>query len=32
MIIHKVRKAQHPNFKFGHTWDEIPKTNHKKIH
>ncbi len=30
MIIRKVRKTQQPNFKFGHTWDEIPKKNHKK--
>lgn len=30
MTFRKVRKTQHPNLKFGHTWDEIPKKTHKK--
>jgi hypothetical protein len=25
MIFRKVKKTQHPNLKFGHTWGEIPK-------
>ncbi len=30
MIFRKVKKTQHPNLKFGHTWGEIPKKTHKK--